>query len=680
MRRILLWSTAVFAVLVTAALATIFLIDLSRFQPVVEARVEEALGSPVEIAGGLEIGRSLTPSLAASGVTVANTPGGSREHKAEIGRLEVGVELLPLLSGEIRVTHLIVAEADILLEIGADGRDNWTVAPEAGAAPSEPGAETQGAIAHIGRLELRNSTISRIGADGEMRRLGIERVILASRSERDPMELEIDVAVDGLPLHIEANTGSLADFQAGTADWPIRVQVTAGENTLSAAGTIADPAALKGFRLDVDADMPEIGAIAGLLASDVPAVPALQFDGTVAGGADEVSLSGFTLTAGGSDLGGDVTLSLGGARPALAGELRSRRLDVGKFMPPSSDEPEETEGEAPIPFDLLDAAEVDLRLAIDELAGPGLSLSDLRGRVHVRDRQAELVVEQARLFDGGLTAELAMDGRADPAATRAEAELAGFDVGAMLQAFEVSEAVAGRADAALTMEGRGATISAILASSYGRATMDMGAGQIDNALAGLVGRSALTALLPIGDTDSASLNCAIGHFDLADGVATSTALLVDTERATIAGEGAVDLGGNRMDLVFSPRSKDPNLLALVAPVRLHGSLDAPEVTVMTGELVVDTAAGLLLGAINPLAIAIPFITAGSGDNQCLAALNDEMEADEGSVPERLVEGTVGVVGGVAEGVGDAATGVGEVLGDVGEGIGDALGGLFGGGD
>ena len=692
MRRVLIWGAAGLAALLVAAVAALFLIDLSRYKPVLEEQASAALGRPVSIAGKLEIGRSLTPSLSASGVSLANIPGGSREEMARIGRLEVGVELLPLLGGDVSITHFAVVDADFLLEKGADGVGNWVFAPP-NAAPeaSDSGSrqEEPTEVPFIGRIELRNSTIAHLGADGRTRRLDIDRALLVAASEDDPVDIEIDCVIDGLPVRAVATTGSMGAMSDGTADWPLELALSIGDSRVSVAGTISDPATFAEYQLEIEGDIRTTELIAGILGGPAPQLPAFEIAGVVAGAPDTISLSDLVLKTGGSDVAGALTMSLHGPRPSLIGNLTSNRLALADFSVEASQDPAAAEstpdtdpgGDTAIPLDLLKAADLDLQISVDELALEGLTMTELQGAVELADRQLALSLARANLSDGVVVADLTLNGRAEPAAAAVTANAGQVDVGALLRTLAVSDAVTGRADAALSLDAQGNTVEAMIASANGRATVDMGAGEIDGALAGLVGRSAITALLPIGETDSAPLHCAIGHFDVVDGVATSTAMLVDSEKATIGGEGAIDFGGNQLDLVFSPRSKDPNLLALVAPVRLHGALDAPEVSVLTGDLVLNTATGLLLGAINPLAIVIPFVTAGTGDeNQCLAALNDQLEADTDSAPERLVGGAIDAVGGVAEGVGDAASGVGEVLGDVGEGIGDALGGLFGGGE
>lgn len=713
MRRFFFWSSGLLLVLVAAAIGALFLVDLSRYRAVLETQASAALGRAVVIEGALDIGASLTPTIAATQVTIANLPGGSREHMARIGRLEIGLELLPLLGGAVRITHVAMVDSDIALEIGVDGRGNWLFGdgdidaepPEVPSADQDGGTQTP----FIGLLELRNTVVSHTGASGRTRRLDIAQARLAAASEDDDVRIEIECVIDGLAIEASATTGSLAAMSAAEEDWPVDLTLALGQSRISVTGTIADPTTFGRYVMAFDAEMASAEPVAILLHQPLPHLPPFSIAGSVSGDGDDVRLSQLSLVLGGSDVGGDLVLALAGERPAVTGDLIARRIELAEFSTgpqnpaadpaadPAPDPAADPAHDPAIPVAALGAADIDIRLRVDELVLPDLIVSGIRGGVRVSDRRLEIEIVEAGLYDGSLAADLSLDGRAQPVTAMVDMRVSQVNFGDLLSELRITDAVSGHADAAVTLAAMGETRQAMIASATGRATMNVGPGQISSTLASLVGRSVVTALLPIGDAETVQLNCAVGNFNVTDGVATSTALLVDTRRATIAGEGAIDIAGKRLDLVFNPRSKDPNLLALVAPVRVHGPLDQPEVSVLTGDLVADTAAGLLLGAINPIAIIIPFVTAGTGDeNSCLAALNDELEVDSGSGPgRRLVGGAVdavggvaegaagvvgGVAGGVADGVGDAAAGVGGALGDVGRGIGNALGGLFGGGD
>ena len=85
-------------------------------------------------------------------------------------------------------------------------------------------------------------------------------------------------------------------------------------------------------------------------------------------------------------------------------------------------------------------------------------------------------------------------------------------------------------------------------------------------------------------------------------------ILIDTSRLTIAGVGQLNLVDETMDLILTPRPKDPSLFNLAHMVRFTGPLSNPDVS-RDKFRIAESGAWGLLGLANPLgwAIAIPQI-------------------------------------------------------------------------
>ena len=66
----------------------------------------------------------------------------------------------------------------------------------------------------------------------------------------------------------------------------------------------------------------------------------------------------------------------------------------------------------------------------------------------------------------------------------------------------------------------------------------------------------------------------VSQFDIADGIATSKILLVETEHARITGGGTINLGEETLHLKISPRPKSITLDAAV-PISIGDSLHSP---------------------------------------------------------------------------------------------------------
>lgn len=125
MKRILLISFAIFAVLVTAALIVPFLVPADVYKAQIEKSASNALQREVKLSGDVNI--SVFPRFSASveGVQVANPEGFSADNMITAEALRGSVKWLPLLSRRVEVQELAFENATVSLERLADGRANW---------------------------------------------------------------------------------------------------------------------------------------------------------------------------------------------------------------------------------------------------------------------------------------------------------------------------------------------------------------------------------------------------------------------------------------------------------------------------------------------------------------------------------------------------------------------------
>ncbi len=161
----------------------------------VDAALEAALGRAVTH-GEVSVRPGLRPRIALADATIANIPGGSEPDFARIGRLEVTLALLPLLSRRVEIHSLLLADAEILLERDAEGRANWQFGSGAG------GASTGLSIA---ALEIETSRIRLPGAPVEL--IEIASLSMARDEPEDPLDLAGRIRLNGEALSVEARLG-----------------------------------------------------------------------------------------------------------------------------------------------------------------------------------------------------------------------------------------------------------------------------------------------------------------------------------------------------------------------------------------------------------------------------------------------------------------------------------------
>ncbi len=138
----------VLLVLVGVAIA-VWTIDVNQFVGPIQARVKNATGRDLTIAGGIELELGLVPKLVVKDVRLGNAPGAREAQMLTAKRVEAEVALLPLLQKRFEVVRLNLVEPVIVLETDAQGKGNWEFGAAGGAvagAAVAAGAEFTGKV------------------------------------------------------------------------------------------------------------------------------------------------------------------------------------------------------------------------------------------------------------------------------------------------------------------------------------------------------------------------------------------------------------------------------------------------------------------------------------------------------------------------------------------------------
>jgi hypothetical protein len=116
-----------------------------------------------------------------------------------------------------------------------------------------------------------------------------------------------------------------------------------------------------------------------------------------------------------------------------------------------------------------------------------------------------------------------------------------------------------------------------MAGLSGSTSLQMGEGRINNRFAKIMLSDLFKLISTGGSADSSNLNCVVSKFDITKGLATSKVLVVDTNGATIVGDGKVMLDSEKLDMHLDPTAKQANLVNLAIPVNVGGTLASPSV-------------------------------------------------------------------------------------------------------
>lgn len=322
-------------VLVAAATVALYVIDFNRYKPLIAAEVRKAIGRDLTISGDLRIKISFAPEIVAEGVTLSNAEWGSRPDMASVRRLEGQFALSSLLSGVIEVQRIELIGADVLLEVGPQGRANFDLAPPEAPKPAEqrPPKDSATPFSTVSQLREVKISESRLiydnAATGTNFDTIVESLTLQSRGPDTPLDLKYEGGINGAPVRVGATLGSLTGLLEPDGPWPLDVSVEAGGAALTAIGTIEAPLLGRGFDLAVSAKGERTSGLSRVAGFEVPELGAYLLLARFTGDTSSaLNLSELKARVGASDLAGDVTVQLAGERPVIGGKFVSRRIDL----------------------------------------------------------------------------------------------------------------------------------------------------------------------------------------------------------------------------------------------------------------------------------------------------------------------------------------------------------------
>jgi uncharacterized protein involved in outer membrane biogenesis len=133
----------------------------------------------------------------------------------------------------------------------------------------------------------------------------------------------------------------------------------------------------------------------------------------------------------------------------------------------------------------------------------------------------------------------------------------------------------------IKLSGSGDTVREALEKADGKAAMVASGGSVRATAAHVLGQNLSGAVGKIIDDPKARvpLRCLAASFDAKNGVLTPAPLAVDTEISIGRGEGRIALDGETISLILRGGAKGESALRIVDPIKISGTLTAPNVSV-----------------------------------------------------------------------------------------------------
>lgn len=595
----------------------------------------DMLDRQVRLGGGIGLRGTWPPTLYVSDLEVENYEGGQAEKMVDIGLLEVSISPGRLLLGDLVLPKIILRDSDIALERNTEGDANWSLGKE----QPERGNQEPADLPLIGALEITNSRVRYVDAVQKI------DIALEATTEGENVLVKGKGNYQGHPFVVNALGGSLLTVQEDKP-YPVDTHLTIGHTEIIAKGSVQDPMHFAGMDINLTVKGANAADLFPIFGIALPPTSPYQVTGRLGYNDAVWTFNDIKGTMGNSDISGDVEWNPTFERPKLTAAFVSQKLDFDDLGPLIGVAPEQAVSEeqkataakqeaspraipdVPLDISRIAAMDADVSLTGKSILAPGWPLDDFFLHVILEDRILRIDPVKFGTAKGDVAATLHVNARENPPQTEADFRFRRLSLAELMRG--ISDNVKsitpseGYIGGAAKLKGQGVSLHQMLANSNGTVGIGMRGGMLSNLLVELAGLDVAQALgFFLAGDKPVPINCALGHFEVKDGVMHSKALLIDTDDTNIKGEGTIDLEDEKMDLRFVPRPKDVSLVALRSPITVGGTMKSPAIGIEPQNLAARGGAAAVLGiALTPVAAILAFIDPATGDDSPCKAMID----------------------------------------------------------
>jgi AsmA protein len=583
MKKILIAVAAVFAVLIVVAIAVPFVVPTETWKGEIERRATEATGRKLTIAGPVRL--SIFPAVAvvANDVSFANAPGADEPMMATLGKLEVRVRVMPLLSGNLAIDRFVLDKPVIHLAVDRQGKPNWEFASSAKPAGGEAAPRQQqqqangggglGAI-ELGDVRLTDGTVTyadaRSGARYEASDIDAS---LTLKNLDSPFKADGSLVWNGEKIALK---GEVAQPSAAIAGRATKVGLTIDSKPVrfafsgQAAGTA--PAKLDGT---IELNVPSVRGLAAWLGHklDLPgdALGPLSVKGTLAAQGQRMSFTKATYTLDAIEASGDLSVDASGRVPYVKATLSTNFLDLNPYLPaPKSGAASTPDSKAPpapaapagegwsterIELSGLKAANADLSLTVAGLKVRDINTGKSTLNVALKDGRLNADLPELALYGGNGKGRLTVNGAERTPALSMAMNFSGIEAEPLLKDAMAFERLRGTGDADVTLEARGESQRALISALSGKGSVRFHDGAIKGINLGAMMRNIGSAFMDAEagkaqETDFAELS---GTYTIANGTLRNDDLALQSPLLRVSGKGTVDLPQRTMNYRVEPK-------------------------------------------------------------------------------------------------------------------------------
>jgi uncharacterized protein involved in outer membrane biogenesis len=602
------WTGIVILAFLIAALITLYFLDWNLLRGPIGRYASAKSGREVRIDGNLKVDLfRWQPHIEVGGLFIGNPSWVGKPVGASVKHAVVEFRLVPAIFGNLILPLVKLEDGSALVVRDANGRSNWDSTTKG------PAASWQ--IPPINRFYVQNGHLE---IDDAVRKLKFTGAITSQEqagTKGSGFQLKGDGTLNGNKFLTDVHGGPLIHVDE-SKPYTFDATISAGDTHAVVHGNVTHPFHLDQYDADLTVSGNNLSDLYYLTGLAMPRTPHYRITAQVNRNGALYTLHNLAGAVGASDLHGDLTVDVSGAKPMLRGNLSSRVVqftDLGALVgggPTPHAAPAGLLPDTVLHTERLRQMDADITYSVDSIRSQDFPLRGLSTHIRLDNGILNLDPLAFGFSAGKLAGSIKLDARQDIAVTSVDARLTDIHIENFIKGSE--KPLSGTAEARAVLTGHGNSVHKTAMSASGTATAVIPSGRVRKSLAEWLGIDVLKALsLSLsGDNSDTGVRCAVVHLNAKDGVFTSQQFVFDTDPVLVIGSGSVDMGQETLDLSLQGKPKSFQIFRLRAPIDVKGKIEHPSVGVDTGAVALQGAIGLGLGAINPLAAILAFVDPG----------------------------------------------------------------------
>jgi AsmA family protein len=619
------WIATGIAIVVLLALG-IYFFDWNLMRGFIAHRVEQATGRNFAINGDLHVRLSLHPRITAQGLVLGNAEWSDTPNMAEIGFVDVVLDIPALLRREFVIPAINLSDARLLLEKNKDGTPNWVF--------DEKSDKKSGAFPDIGSLTIdhaqvqyRDPTIDTdITADISSATQGVD-------AAQRLLQIDARGRYKGMKGTAGGKLGALLALRSPDNPYPINFHAAFGSTKASIEGTLLDPLHFKGVDANFDLAGSDLAQMFPLVGVPLPPTPPYKLSGHLVHTGDVWTFRQFNGAVGRSNLAGDFSVDVGQKPQMITADLRSRNLDMndlggliggrrGDKPAPKQKNSDRVLPQEPFKLEKLNSANADVKFKGERILTEKLPLEHMETHLKLKDGVLQLDPLNFGVAGGNLLSEIQMNARQQVIKTSANIRVKELHLDKLFPSIKESSRVnAGLIGGRAKFDTTGNSMAKMLGDANGEAAFIMQGGTVSELVLHLSNLDVANSIATLLTGDkSVPIRCMVSHFKVDNGDFITQTMLLDTEKGNITGSGDINFKNESLNLQLVAKPKGFSLAALRGPINVKGTLTNPKVLPST-QAIGRGALAAVAGAVTAgLGAFIPLLDYTRGRNNNCAAL------------------------------------------------------------